>query len=185
MTTATEIPLGLCVCGCGLPTSVAKMTNARYGHVKGQPVRFAVGHTRRARNVPACGYVVEDRGHTTPCWVWKLSVTRDGYGQVGHDGRVTLVHIVMWTDRNGPVPNGTELDHLCRVPACCNPDHLEAVTHAENNRRGKNAKLTATQVREIRASLARGARQADVADAYGMSRSAISHIARGATWVAA
>jgi len=36
----------------------------------------------------------------------------------------------------GPVPDGLELDHLCRVRSCCNPDHLEPVTHKENIRRG-------------------------------------------------
>jgi hypothetical protein len=38
----------------------------------------------------------------------------------------------------GPVPDGLELDHLCRVPACVNPDHLEPVTHIENVRRGRS-----------------------------------------------
>ena len=36
----------------------------------------------------------------------------------------------------GPIPDGCELDHLCRNRACCNPDHLEPVTHLENVRRG-------------------------------------------------
>ncbi|HEV2123202.1 MAG TPA: HNH endonuclease signature motif containing protein [Chloroflexota bacterium] len=40
----------------------------------------------------------------------------------------------------GPIPTGTELDHLCRNPACVRPDHLEPVTHAENIRRGYAAK---------------------------------------------
>lgn len=36
----------------------------------------------------------------------------------------------------GEVPEGLELDHLCRVTMCVNPDHLEAVTHVVNTRRG-------------------------------------------------
>jgi hypothetical protein len=40
----------------------------------------------------------------------------------------------------GPVPEGLELDHLCENPPCCNPAHLEPVTHAENNRRAAQAR---------------------------------------------
>lgn len=70
--------------------------------------------------------------------IWlRLSVPRDGYHAVG-DGRGGLVyaHREVWTWVNGPVPEGLELDHLCRVRRCVNPAHLEVVTHAENVRRG-------------------------------------------------
>lgn len=43
----------------------------------------------------------------------------------------------MYEHVKGPVPDGLELDHLCRVHNCVNPAHLEAVTHAENVRRGE------------------------------------------------
>ncbi len=45
-------------------------------------------------------------------------------------------HIVSYTLLVGPIPYGCEIDHLCRVRLCCNPDHLEAVTHRENVKRG-------------------------------------------------
>ena len=71
------------------------------------------------------------------CWIFTGHLFgRNGYGGIAHDGTTRGVHIVMYEDRNGRVPEGLELDHLCRVPRCCNPDHLEAVTHAENVRRG-------------------------------------------------
>lgn len=47
------------------------------------------------------------------------------------------VHVVVWEHTYGAKPEGMELDHLCRVPACCNIEHLELVTHRENMRRGR------------------------------------------------
>jgi hypothetical protein len=37
----------------------------------------------------------------------------------------------------GPIPDGKQIDHLCRNRACCNPEHLEPVTIQENIRRGE------------------------------------------------
>lgn len=73
-----------------------------------------------------------------PCWVWTGARMPFGHGQVkrGPGLGTALVHRVTYEHEVGPVPDGLELDHLCRVPACCNPAHLEAVTHAENVRRG-------------------------------------------------
>jgi hypothetical protein len=74
----------------------------------------------------------------TPCWLWQGARTSMGYGNLVSQalGARMLVHRAVWIDANGPVPAGLELDHLCRVRHCCRPDHLEAVTHAENIRRG-------------------------------------------------
>ncbi len=65
-----------------------------------------------------------------------------GYGQI-RDGRTSrLAHRVMYEATRGPVPEGLDLDHLCRNRACCNPDHLEAVSRRENARRGIRGVLT-------------------------------------------
>jgi hypothetical protein len=58
------------------------------------------------------------------------------------EGKKVLVHRWFYEQANGPIPDGLELDHLCRNPRCCNPAHLEAVTHAENMARGKAAQQT-------------------------------------------
>lgn len=69
------------------------------------------------------------------CWLWTAATTPTGYGQFRfHDGS-RAAHRLAYEQMVGPIPDGLELDHLCRVRNCVNPDHLEPVTHAENLRR--------------------------------------------------
>ena len=56
---------------------------------------------------------------------------RDGYAFCGR----TRAHIAAWVRTRGPVPDGLELDHLCRVRACCAVHHLEPVTRSEQEKR--------------------------------------------------
>jgi hypothetical protein len=71
------------------------------------------------------------------CWFWMGTINWGGYGTIRvSDGRNRVVHRVAYETDIGPVPDGLVLDHLCRVRCCCNPQHLEAVTHLENVRRG-------------------------------------------------
>jgi hypothetical protein len=72
----------------------------------------------------------------TGCWLWLGAVKRNGYGGLRHDGVNLYAHRVSYECHRGPIPIGLELDHLCRVRHCINPDHLEPVTHSQNVRRG-------------------------------------------------
>ncbi len=80
------------------------------------------------------------------CWRWQSSKAKDGYGRIGiRDGgrtRYRPTHRVAYEVWRGTPPAGLELDHLCRVRDCVNPDHLEPVTHHENMRRGAQARKT-------------------------------------------
>lgn len=69
----------------------------------------------------------------TGCWLWTGYVCPEGYGRTTyHPGVLCGVHRGAWIQKNGPVPEGPVLDHVCRVRSCCNPDHLRAVTTQEN-----------------------------------------------------
>lgn len=71
------------------------------------------------------------------CWEWTKCLNKDGYGRfMVVKGTVVLAHVWAWEWLNQPVPDGMELDHLCRNHSCVNPAHLEPVTHRENMRRG-------------------------------------------------
>lgn len=72
-----------------------------------------------------------------PCWIYTgRDVSANGYHRVKVDGERVMVHRWMWEQTYGPIAPGLEIDHLCRNPACCNPDHLEPVTPAVNKYRG-------------------------------------------------
>jgi hypothetical protein len=71
------------------------------------------------------------------CWVWQGGRGGYGltYGTFFNGSRTVRAHRWAYEHWVGPIPNGLELDHLCRVRLCVNPKHLEPVTHDENSRR--------------------------------------------------
>lgn len=87
--------------------------------------------TYRGREVP---------GRDSECWPWVGSMKKDGYGLHNYrrDGRRTSqnAHRAVYEMLVGPIPDGMQLDHLCRNPSCVNPGHLDPVTNGENVRRG-------------------------------------------------
>mgnify|MGYP001599849985 CR=1 FL=1 len=81
------------------------------------------------------GPVPDYAPHLGPCWIWTAFIRSAGYAHVSWDGQTRDGHLIAYELTIGPVPEGLELDHLCRVRRCVNPLHLEPVTRAENLRR--------------------------------------------------
>lgn len=74
---------------------------------------------------------------TASCWNWTGNIDKTGYGHIEtREGKAQLVHRVAYQSLVGAIPDGKEMDHLCRNRRCVNPDHLEPVTRQENVRRG-------------------------------------------------
>lgn len=65
-------------------------------------------------------------------WFWLGGKDKDGYGKMKINGRTVRPHRFAYELLVGPIPDGLELDHLCRVHACVWPEHLEPVTSQEN-----------------------------------------------------
>ena len=72
------------------------------------------------------------------CWQWSGRRSTTEYGVFVLDGRNFRAHRVAYELRVGPIPEGLQLDHLCRNRSCVNPAHLEPVTNRENTLRGVN-----------------------------------------------
>jgi hypothetical protein len=69
------------------------------------------------------------------CWLW-TGHTVSGYGRFKMRNKVHAAHRFAYEHIVGPIPDGLQIDHVCRVRNCVNPDHLEPVTQAENIKRG-------------------------------------------------
>lgn len=86
-------------------------------------------------------YVIHEPN--TGCHLWTGATTHHGYGAFGIGStkngseRIVGAHRYAYERIKGPILDHLEIDHLCSTPPCVNPAHLEAVTHKENLRRGK------------------------------------------------
>lgn len=79
----------------------------------------------------------------TSCWIWHTTGNR--YGNFWNGQKTVKAHRFAYESLVGPIPEGQELDHLCRNTLCVNPDHLEPVSHQENVTRGDLGKARREQ----------------------------------------
>lgn len=79
-------------------------------------------------------------GKPDTCWLWTGHQNNRGYGLWRVRSSTIGAHRFAYQERVGPIPDGLEIDHLCRTPLCVNPGHLEPVTREENMRRAMAAR---------------------------------------------
>lgn len=105
----------------------------------------------------ACVEIV-DTGYVTPCHIWQLDDSGDGrgggYPRMKLNDRTCAVHIVSFTNEFGYVPRNKQIDHNCRQRLCVNPDHLEMVSHVENQKRRDAANGVTRRKRKRRKAVA-------------------------------
>lgn len=79
------------------------------------------------------GPMPESCPHLGSCWQWTAGRSTGGYGKFGLTRTdIRYTHRLVYEALVGSIPDGHEIDHLCRNRLCCNPSHLEAVTHDVN-----------------------------------------------------
>ena len=136
-----------------------------------------------AKNSPLARVMMRVTIDENGCWNWSGTKNPKGYGIIMVKGRRTRTHRVTYESVHGLIPEGLEPDHTCRNRACCNPSHLEAVTHAENNRRAGQyqsaLKITLAEAQLVKdAYAAGGVTQRSLAAQFGISATLVNFIVK-------
>ncbi len=138
------------------------------------------------------------RGAPNECWPWlRATGGRQGHGQLRIGGCLVYAHRVAFELVKGPIPEGCIVRHSCDNPPCCNPAHLLAGTQLDNMRDARERRrvadgerchfacLAPEDVVEIRAAVASGCLQSDLADEFGVHKKTIASAVLGRSWVRA
>lgn len=139
-------------------------------------------------------------GDVTPCWEWKGTRHKNGYGlfYMPDLKRKVVAHRIAYALHYGPFDRSLVVMHMCDNRGCCNPSHLRLGTIADNNRdrsskgRGREArqwgasnprsKLSEEMVLQIRTLAAEGITQIEIAAKFDVKQPQVSRLVRGVSW---
>jgi len=124
------------------------------------------------------------------CWPWKR-YCKSGYGQVKWLGRAEEAHRIAYTIAYGDVPRDVVVRHRCDNPKCCNPQHLQTGTHADNvmdrvlrgrSARGERNGLAKLKEEQVRAIAGDERPATAIAPEYGVSVDTVRSIKQRRIW---
>lgn len=124
------------------------------------------------------------------CIEWDQSRDKDGYGFVTVAHRKHRTHRLAWEIMVGPLTAGVQVLHRCDNPSCFNVTHLILGSQKDNARdmaaksRGATAKVTASEVNEIRIAWNMGVGMRALGAVFGVTKQSISDIINGRSYVA-
>jgi len=127
-----------CACGCGEMPNLAPHSDRKKGWVKCRPLKWRKSHHERGEG-GFLAFEITENG----CWEFRRGMGA-GYGSLVIAGQKRLAHRYVYETFVEPIPEGLQIDHLCRNRACINPDHLEPVTQSVNLRRGRSVEREKT-----------------------------------------
>lgn len=183
----------LCKCGCGHPTSIAKTSDKKRGHVRGLPVSYINGHWRKGKRAgDAANMAKHSIQKANGCVEWTGARDKDGYALFTPSGHsMKRLARFLYTQKHGPLEPTQFVCHSCDNTSCINVDHLFVGATQDNmndmkqkgrqshGARHAKAHLTEEQVREIRAS---AASYKAICTAYGICAATVWNIRSRTTW---
>lgn len=136
MTAMTAIVIGMQTCaieGCGRKVRSRGWCNAHYlrWYFHGDPN----AKYNQRDEPPADRFATKLRPTATGCIEWTGTVTPKGYGLFYDGTKMVAAHRWAYQQTISPIPDGLQIDHLCRNRRCVNVAHLEVVTAKENQAR--------------------------------------------------
>jgi hypothetical protein len=189
---------GYCRCGCGQKTRNAIKTSTQRGWIKGRPISYINGHRRNPiKPLSERFWSKVQVGWLNDCWIWLGSRDpKTGYGHIRVEDKIVLAHRVARELTLGEIPKDELVLHLCNNRICVNPNHLELGDYTRNREymfksgRGNPAygerhwmaKLTESQVKELKALAKAGLPYRELADRFDTTYQNAWYIANSKTW---